>query len=69
MEQIDHDLLTRIDERTQNIEMLLQKHVSDDEKIQGDHEKRIRWNERFRNWCLGVLAAGGGGWGGFEFFK
>ena len=57
-------VLARIDERVKAID---EKLDNDREDIK-DHEKRIRLNERIRNFAIGGLAISGGGWSITEWF-
>ena len=57
-------LLARVDERTARILDVLEKHVKDDTRIQGDLENRMRKQERFRYLLLGAAALTAGGSGG-----
>lgn len=62
-------LLTRIEERTKHMQALLTAQVIENKEKHLDFEKRIRWNERFRNWLMGLLVAGSSGFGLMEWFK
>ena len=59
------ELLVRIDERVKAIDDKLEKQNG---RV-ADHEQRIRWNERFRNFAMGALGLGAGGWGITEWWK
>ena len=56
-------VLARIDERVKAIDEKLDVHKETAE----DHEKRIRWNERFRNYAMGALLVSGSGLGIMEW--
>ncbi len=58
-------MLARIEERVVAIDEKLDVHK---EKAD-DHERRIRWNERFRNVCLGAAGVGGSSLGLLEWFR
>jgi hypothetical protein len=60
-------MLVRIDSNTEATKVLLEKHIEDDEKVQGDHESRLRGLEKKMWAATGVtlLIVAAGGWGLF----
>ncbi len=61
--------LARIEEKVISIDDKLGAHMLASKEKADDHERRIRWNERFRNFALGALGLGGSSLGLMEWFK